>query len=315
MGQFWLARFEKQPAERFAGSQSRPLARCAKCIVRRWWSCISQRGREARNGSQNAFGGSSSDPCHANGKRRLLLARQLRVCWDGLIDLNSQPWSCQCAGGIPYAEALHWQEWASRERGSGRIQYICDETETQNMKYKQSSRDNQRFVKSTTPCMRPTLLIWSVVLLVAGVGSAQTTPSQSPSTKSRPAPVQTGPAQATSAQVKPARATPTQTGAAAASAVATNAPPGQAERLLQVQPRPSFLGGVPELAFNEPKANELTWGRHAYSGIVVQVIKAHRRLQLLNPAAPSRYGSGWDNLERFPATGSGPMLKLFSISF
>ena len=100
-----------------------------------------------------------------------------------------------------------------------------------------------------------------------------------------------------------------------ASAVTTNAPPGQAERLLQVQPRPSFLGGVAEPAFNEPKANELTWGRHTYSGIVVQVIKAHSPFQLTNPAAPSRYGSGWDNLESFPGTGSSPMLKLFSISF
>ena len=163
--------------------------------------------------------------------------------------------------------------------------------------------------------MRITLLIWSVVVLVAGVGSAQTTPSQSPSTKSGPEPAQTGPAQTTSAQVKPAQATQARTEAAKAPAVTTNAPPGQAGGLLQVQPGPSFLGGVPELAFNEPQANEIAWGRHTYSGIVVQVIKADRRLQLLNPLAPSRYGSGWDNLERFSPTGRGPMLKLFSIDF
>lgn len=183
------------------------------------------------------------------------------------------------------------------------------------MKYRQSSRDSQRLVKSTSPWMRNTLLIWSVVLLVAGVARAQTTPSPFASRKSRPAPVQTGPAQNTSAQVKPARATPTRPETAKASAVTTNAPPGQAERRLQVQPRPSFLGGVPEPAFNEPKANELTWGRHTYSGIVVQVIKAHSPFQLLNPLAPSRYGSGWDNLESFSGTGSSPMLKLFSINF
>ena len=163
--------------------------------------------------------------------------------------------------------------------------------------------------------MKNTLLIWSVVLLVAGVARAQTTPSESPSTQSGPAPAQTGPAHTTSAEVKLARATPTRTEAAKASAVTANTPPGQAERQLHVQPRPLFLGGGLELAFSEPKANELTWGRHTYSGIVVQVIKAHRPLQLLNPAAPSRYGSGWDDLERFPATGSGPMLKLFSIDF
>jgi hypothetical protein len=185
----------------------------------------------------------------------------------------------------------------------------------QDMKYRQISRDNPRFVKNTTPQMRITLLIWSVVLLVADVGSAQTTPSESPSTKSEPSPAQTGRAQTTSAEVKLARATPIRTEAAKASAVATNAPPGQAGGLLQVQPGPSFLGGVPELAFNEPKANEMTWGGHTYSGMVVQVIKADRRLQLLNPLAPSRYGSGWDNLERFSPTGRGPMLKLFSIDF
>lgn len=199
--------------------------------------------------------------------------------------------------------------------GPDRIRDICRETETQDMKRTQSSLDNQRSMKSTTPCMRNALLIWSVVLLAAGAGSAQTTPSESPSIKPRPAPAQTGPAQAASAQVRLAWAAPTRTEAAKAPAVTANAPPGQAERLLQVQPRLSFLEGVPELSFNKPRANEMTWGGHTYSGIVVQVIKAGRRLQLLNPLAPSRYGSGWDNLERFSPTGRGPVLKLFSIDF
>ena len=145
---------------------------------------------------------------------------------------------------------------------------------------------------------------------MAGVGSAQTTPSQSPSAQLKPAPAQTGPA-----QVKPPRATPTRTETAKALGVTTNAAPGQAERLLHVQPLGPFLEGIPELAFDEPKANELVLGRHTYSGIVAQVIKAERPLQLLNPAAPSRYGSGWDNLLRFPASVGSPMLKLFSIDF
>jgi hypothetical protein len=183
------------------------------------------------------------------------------------------------------------------------------------MKSKQSLRGKQRFVKTTTPQMTTPLLIWSVILLMAVVGSAQTMPSQSPSAKPRPMPAQTGAAQAASAQVKPAQATPTQADAAKPSAVITNTAPGQAERLLQVQPRPPFLGEVPELAFNESKGNEVTWGRHTYSGIVMQVIKTDKRLQLLNPLAPSRYGSGWDNLERFSPTGKGSMLKLFSIDF
>jgi hypothetical protein len=163
--------------------------------------------------------------------------------------------------------------------------------------------------------MRITLLIWSVVLLVAGVGSAQTIPSPAPSTKPGPAPAQTGPALASTAHVKLARATPIRKEAAKAPAVATNAAPAQAGKPAQVWPRPLFLEGVSERMFNEPKANELVWGGHSYSGIVVQVIKTERPLQLLNPAAPSRYGSGWDNLEWFAPGGGGPMLKLFSIDF
>jgi len=99
------------------------------------------------------------------------------------------------------------------------------------------------------------------------------------------------------------------------SGVTTNTQPKQDEQSLQVQPHRSFLEGVPELAFDQPKANEMAWGRHTISGLVVQVIKAKGRLQLLNPAAPAKYGSGWDNVEWFPASGSGPMLKLFSINF
>jgi hypothetical protein len=97
--------------------------------------------------------------------------------------------------------------------------------------------------------------------------------------------------------------------------VATNAQPKQGQQSLQVQPRRPFLEEVPELAFDQPKANELALGGHTLSGIIVQVIKAKGRLQLLNPAAPPQYGSGWDNVEWFPASGSGPMLKLFSINF
>jgi hypothetical protein len=126
---------------------------------------------------------------------------------------------------------------------------------------------------------------------------------------------QTGPAQASSAYVKLARATPIRTEAAKVPVAATNAAPAQAGKPLQVWPHPLFLGGVSELMFNEPKANELAWGGHSYSGIVVQVIKTEKPLQLFNPAAPSRYRSGWDNLEWLPASGSGPLLKLFSIDF
>lgn len=95
----------------------------------------------------------------------------------------------------------------------------------------------------------------------------------------------------------------------------TNAQPKRAEQSLQVQPHRSFLEDLPQLAFDQPKANELALDGHTLSGIVVQLIKAKRPLQLLNPAAPPQCGSGWDNLEWFPASGSGPLLKLFSINF
>lgn len=155
-----------------------------------------------------------------------------------------------------------------------------------------------------------TLLLWSVVLLVAGTAGAQTTPVQLPLAQLSWAPAQTG-----SRQAIRAAAIGTQAVAARASAGTTNSQPKQAQELVHDRPGQSFLEGVPELAFYEPKANELVLGRYTFSGMVVQVLKARRRLQLLNPAAPSRYGSGWDNVERFRASGSGPMLKLFAIDF
>ena len=164
-----------------------------------------------------------------------------------------------------------------------------------------------------------TLLLWSVVVLVAGVGSAQTTLSlslsPSPSARLRLPPARTGPTQATLAQAKPAQAIPTQAVTPRPSCVTTNAQPKQGEQSLQVQPHRSFQEDLPQLAFDQLKANELALDGHTLSGIVVQVIKAKRPFQLLNPAALPQYGSGWDNIEWFPASGSGPMLKLFSIGF
>jgi hypothetical protein len=162
------------------------------------------------------------------------------------------------------------------------------------MNYMESSRDCKHFAQSTTSVIK--WLICSFVLLVACVGSAQTTPP-------------------TLGQVKLTPATPTQTAAAQASYVATNAPPGQVEKVVQVQPVRTPTKSPHRLAFKEPKTNEVTLGRHTYSGIGVQIIKAKNPLQLLNPAAPAQYGSAWDNLDQFRVSDSGPMLKLFSFSF
>jgi len=60
--------------------------------------------------------------------------------------------------------------------------------------------------------------------------------------------------------------------------------------------------------------NLMTEGR-TYSGIAVQLIRAPKPLQLINPLAPKSYGSGQRNLV-FDARNRRPVgLKLFSISF
>ena len=89
----------------------------------------------------------------------------------------------------------------------------------------------------------------------------------------------------------------------------TNAAPALASQSLQVQRlRPGSVLG-------EAKPNEIVVGRLTYSGMAVQAAKARNPLELLNPWAPPQYGSGMDNLVRYNASGTGPMLKLFSIDF
>jgi len=77
-------------------------------------------------------------------------------------------------------------------------------------------------------------------------------------------------------------------------------------------------GGVsPQSAIIEQsqKPNEIR-GRHTtYSGIAVQLFKTDRPLQLINPAAPARYGSAEQNIVRDPIKGKPVGFKLFSIEF
>jgi hypothetical protein len=63
------------------------------------------------------------------------------------------------------------------------------------------------------------------------------------------------------------------------------------------------------------KLNEIVRGNVTYSGIIVQVIKTDNLLQLVNPLAPAKYGSGNDNVMRGPATGGAAAWTLFSIRF
>ncbi|MGA2660817.1 MAG: hypothetical protein ABSH34_25310 [Verrucomicrobiota bacterium] len=105
------------------------------------------------------------------------------------------------------------------------------------------------------------------------------------------------------AQVQPTNAPP------------TNAQPARASQSLLAQaPGPGALN-LPSLELAATKPNEMVVGKLTFSGVAVQAIKAKNPLQLLNPAAPARYGSGQANVVSFPFLGPGPRLKFFSIDF
>lgn len=61
--------------------------------------------------------------------------------------------------------------------------------------------------------------------------------------------------------------------------------------------------------------NRIVGRRVTYSGIVVQAITVENPLQLLNPAAPEKYGNGEDSVTRDPKSGQVNGLKIFSIEF
>jgi len=72
----------------------------------------------------------------------------------------------------------------------------------------------------------------------------------------------------------------------------------------------------PEIKLEKP--NEITVGPISYSGIAIQVIKTVKSdnlAQLINPAAPERYGRAEDNLVRDPVTSASSGLKILSIQF
>jgi hypothetical protein len=65
----------------------------------------------------------------------------------------------------------------------------------------------------------------------------------------------------------------------------------------------------------EKTMTKIVGPRVTYSGILVQAIKADNPLQLLNPAAPEKYGNGEDSVTRDPKDGRVNGLKFFSIEF
>jgi hypothetical protein len=50
-------------------------------------------------------------------------------------------------------------------------------------------------------------------------------------------------------------------------------------------------------------------------GILVQLVKTDNPLQLINPAAPERYGSAEDNVVRDPASGKVSGVKFLELRF
>jgi hypothetical protein len=52
-----------------------------------------------------------------------------------------------------------------------------------------------------------------------------------------------------------------------------------------------------------------------YDGMLPQLRRADRPLQMLNPFAPARYGGGFDNLSVNPSYGRGEGINLFAIRF
>ena len=65
----------------------------------------------------------------------------------------------------------------------------------------------------------------------------------------------------------------------------------------------------------EAKANEIASGQVTYSGIAVELLKTRNPLQLINPAAPAKYGAPEDNVLRDPISGRVSGWKIFSIGF
>jgi hypothetical protein len=65
----------------------------------------------------------------------------------------------------------------------------------------------------------------------------------------------------------------------------------------------------------KPAPNETVHGRIAVDGILVQLDKTDNPLQLINPAAPARYGTAEENILRNPASGKVSGLKVLELRF
>ncbi|MCX6928756.1 MAG: hypothetical protein NT154_36920 [Verrucomicrobia bacterium] len=82
-----------------------------------------------------------------------------------------------------------------------------------------------------------------------------------------------------------------------------------------ISPFSDRLAKASLLSLRESKPNEIVRGNLTYGGIAVAVLKSDNPLQLLNPFASDKYGSGEDNVLRDLKTGGISGWKLFSIRF
>ena len=69
------------------------------------------------------------------------------------------------------------------------------------------------------------------------------------------------------------------------------------------------------LHVEKPAPNETAHGRLKVDGILVQLVKTDNPLQLINRAAPERYGSAEDNVVRDPTSGKVSGLKFLKLRF
>lgn len=70
---------------------------------------------------------------------------------------------------------------------------------------------------------------------------------------------------------------------------------------------------APVVKMESPK--QLLGKKFKYDGALIKLTKADNPLQMINPFAPARYGSGFDNLARDPIDGKGTGISLVSIKF
>jgi hypothetical protein len=90
--------------------------------------------------------------------------------------------------------------------------------------------------------------------------------------------------------------------------------PGNEAMESQIRQRMAMRPDQSYFSVEAEKPNEMKRNGISYSGILVQLVKTDKPLELINPAAPPEYGSSEDNLVRDPHTDRDG-LKLFSIQF